>query len=254
MLATYQQDAHIGVLTLNDPDKKNAMGRDMAQAFAAAVAEAKASTARVVVVRGAGGAFSGGGDLAMLEWLGTIDGPRAEAFMHQFYGAFLCVSELKVPTIAVLEGAAVGAGLCMAMACDLRVVASGCKLGLNFSQLGIHAGMGATYLAPLRLGREHAADVLFTGRRFNGDEGAKMGLATRLVKDGAAEVEAMAWAAEIAKASPTAVQAMKRSLQLDQAALSRALEREAAAQAISYTTSDFKEGVLAAKQRRAAQF
>lgn len=249
-----EHQEYVAVITLDDAAKKNAMTAELGEAFATAVKEVAHSQARVCVIRGAGGAFSGGGDLTMLEWLGTLETTDSEVFMHEFYNRFLCVVDLPMPTIAAIEGAAVGAGLCMALACDLRVVAESSKLGLNFAQLGIHAGMGATYLAPLRVGAENAADLLLTGRRFDGKEAYRMGMTTRLVKDGEAEAAALGLAQQIASAAPTAVRSMKRTIAVDKAALQRALTREAAAQALSYKTADFREGVRAAKERRAAKF
>ena len=245
---------HVALVTLDDAAKKNAMTAELGLAFGEAIHKVSKSGARVCVIRGAGGAFSGGGDLTMLEWLGTLETTDAEAFMHEFYGRYLSVVDLPMPSIAAIEGAAVGAGLCMALACDLRVLAGGTKLALNFAKLGIHAGMGATYLAPLRLGHEFAAELLFTGRRFEAIEAQQHGMASRLVPDGRAEDTAMTLAQEIASASPAAVRAMKRTLAVDKAELQRALIREAAAQALSYKTKDFHEGVAAAKERRSPKY
>lgn len=245
----------VALLTLDDRPRKNAMSPALGDALRARVEGLKAlGDLRAVVLTGAGGAFSAGGDLAMLERLRSVSAAESRAFMRSFYARYLSITELAVPTVAAIEGPAIGAGLCVAMACDLCVVDAQAKLALNFVQLGLHPGMGATYLAPLRAGAQRGAELLWTGRRFDGAEAVRLGLALEALP--AAEVlpRALALAGQIAQNAPLAVRALKRRLGLDQAALDLALEAEAIAQAESYGSADLGEGLAASAARRAPVF
>ena len=151
----------VTLLTLNDPERLNAMTEAMGGAIQNAVTKLKDDAGiRAIVLTGAGRAFSAGGDLDMLVRMtqaGNADrgGPtRAahRAFMGRFYRMYLSVRDLAVPTIAALNGPAIGAGLCVALACDLRIVAREAKLALNFTKLGIHPGMAATWTLPRIIG------------------------------------------------------------------------------------------------------
>lgn len=245
----------VATVTLNDPRRRNAMTPELGDALAAAVARLRDEPGvRAVVLTGAGEAFSGGGDLKMLERLRAARFMEARAFMLDFYARYLSVTGIAVPTVAAVRGAAIGAGLCVALACDLCVVDEDAKLALNFAQLGLYPGMGATYLLPRRVGAQRAAELLLTGRRFDGREAARIGVALEAVA--AAEVlpRAQALAAQIARNAPLAVRALKASLGLDPAALRAALESEAFRQAESYGSADLGEGLAAAVERRAAVF
>jgi enoyl-CoA hydratase/carnithine racemase len=245
----------IARLTLQNAGKRNAMTLAMGDAFAAHV---RAINARndigAVIVSGEGGVFSGGGDLSMLDALRGQSRAECIAAMHRFYGGYLSVLDLTVPSIAAIEGAAVGAGLCLAFACDLRLVASDAKLAFNFMRLGLHPGMGGTFLAPHRLGPERAADLLYTGRRFTGSEAVAMGAALRHMPASEVQAQADALAAELALGAPLAVRAMKRNLSFDRDAFAGALQREAEAQAESYASWDLGEGIKATLERRLPAF
>jgi enoyl-CoA hydratase/carnithine racemase len=245
----------VATVTLNDPRRRNAMTPELGDALAAAVAGLRDDPqVRAVVLTGAGDAFSGGGDLKMLERLRGARFMEARAFMLDFYARYLSVTSLAVPTVAAVRGAAIGAGLCVALACDLCVVDADAKLALNFAQLGLHPGMGATHLLPRRVGAQRAAELLLTGRRFDGAEAARIGVALEAVEAGAVLARAQALAAQIARNAPLAVRALKASLAVDPAALRAALENEAFRQAESYASADLGEGLAAAAARRAAVF
>ena len=251
-----ERDEH-GVVTLilDDARRRNAMTPELGDALAARVRElVKDETVRAVVLTGAGGAFSGGGDLAMLERLRAASAAEAESFMLDFYARYLSITSLAVPTIAALEGPAIGAGLCVAMACDLCVVDEDAKLALNFAKLGLHPGMGATYLAPLRAGAMRGAELLYSGRRFDGREAQRLGLALEAVPASEVRGRAVALAREIASAAPLAIRGLHRTLGIDRAALARALAHEAREQAISYASADLGEGLRAATEKRTPRF
>jgi enoyl-CoA hydratase/carnithine racemase len=250
-----RSQGRIATLILDDAPRKNAMTAAMGEALEARVAELLAdANVRVVVLRGAGGAFSGGGDLAMLEHLRTVTPEESRAFMLAFYAKYLSLTTLAVPTIAVVEGAAIGAGLCVALACDLLLVDEKAKLAVNFASLGLHPGMGATYLVPRRAGAMRGAELLLTGRRFDGQAAVDYGLALSAHPVDKLLVEADALAKHLAESAPLVVRALKKRLGVDADALTQALEYEASEQAISYASADLGEGLAAARGRRPATF
>lgn len=255
MTVSLERQGAIAILTLDDPARKNAMTPALGEALAARVAELKDDgSVRVVVLRGAGGAFSGGGDLAMLERLRGETKEASKAFMLGFYASYLSILDLPMPTLAVVEGAAIGAGLCVALACDLVLVEDDAKLAVNFASLGLHPGMGATYLLPRRAGAQRAAELLLTGRRFDGRAAASYGLALEALPKADLHARAKALAESLANSAPLVTTALKRELGVDRGALQAALETEASEQAISYASADLAEGLASAREKRAAVF
>ena len=262
-LILHARDGDVVTLTFNDPSRLNAMTQAMGEAFRGAIAELAADASlRGVVLTGAGRAFSAGGDLTMIESRaaqGAESGPRGRGQirdgMRSFYQLFLSVRDLPCPVIAAINGAAIGAGLCVALACDVRIASAAAKLGLNFTQLGLHPGMGATWTLPRLVGPAHAAEILFSSRVFSGSEAAEIGLVSRAVA--AAEVlpAARALAAEFAAAAPLAVRGVKRALRRSaEASLEDQLSFEALEQAACFESQDVQEGLAAVRERRAAKF
>src|SRR5689334_10697034 len=164
-LRVERRDDGVAVLTLDNPDQRNAMSDAMTASWVAAVDELAADRdLRAVVVTGAGSAFCSGGNTGWIasEPDATVDHLRTR--MVAFYRAWLSIRRLEVPTIAAVNGPAIGAGLCVALACDIRYAVRGARLGAPFVKLGMHAGMAATYLLPNVVGEAHARDLLLTGR------------------------------------------------------------------------------------------
>jgi enoyl-CoA hydratase/carnithine racemase len=251
----------IARVTLNRPETRNAMTPEMGQEVAAAVDELNADAeVRVVVVRGAGKAFSGGGSLQALEQEATAASGGGERKGHglgggrNFYRAYLSVRRLEVPTIAAINGHAVGAGLCFALGCDLRVMQASAKVGMTFVRLGIHPGMAATWTLPRLVGPARAAELLYTGRLIDAQQALAWGLVNQVAsEDFDAVVETLA--REIATSGPVAVRAVKRTLR---GTLSRDIEEalglEADAQAMTFGTADALEGIRAIQEKRPPEF
>ena len=245
----------VAVVTFNDPERRNAMTNDMGAALQAAIDEVRADPdVRVVILTGAPPAFSAGGDLDMLAE--TARRAREEGIdpgMRAFYDQFLAVRGLDVPTIAAVNGHAVGAGLCVALVCDLMIVAEDAKVGLNFARLGLHPGMGGSWLLPARVGRQRAAHLLFTGDLVTGEQAAAMGMALETLP--AAEVlpRATAIAERIATAAPGVIRQLVDTLREDET-LDERLDREAAAQAVNFASDELAEGLAAARERRSPAF
>jgi enoyl-CoA hydratase/carnithine racemase len=246
----------IATLTLNRPDKLNALTHEMGDRVVEAVRALNADRAvRVLVVRGAGRAFSAGGDL---DWL-LENSRRSEAEnregMEAFYKKFLSLRELDVPAIAMVHGRATGAGLCFALGCDLRVASHDAIFSANFVRVGLNPGMGGSYTLTQNLGPALASELVLTGREVFADEALSLGLISRMVTPEDLEATAYALARQIAANAPMAVRHAKAALRLAQTEpLDVVLAREAAGQAECFASQDLVEGVEAARARRAPAF
>jgi enoyl-CoA hydratase len=264
LLLLERRDDGVAVLTFNDPARLNAMTEAMGQAIAATTAElAKDVSLRAVVLTGAGRAFSAGGDLDMISRMndaGKADpgGPtRADNrdFMGRFYRLYLSVRDLPVPTIAAMNGAAVGAGCCVALGCDFRIAAREARIGLNFNRLGIHPGMAATWTLPRLVGPAHAAELLYTGKLVDGEEAARISLVNRALPREDVLADALATAATIAECAPGAIRGSKRSLaDTAERSIGDQLDIEAHEQSLNYESTDLTEGLMAAREKRAPKF
>ena len=255
-----REDA-IVTLTFNDEARRNAMTRQMGEAFRDRVrALAGDPDLRAVVITGSGSAFSAGGDLDMIEDLARQarrGDARAsvQAFMRSFYELFLSIRSLPVPTLAAINGHAIGAGLCVALACDIRYIAREAKVGLNFTKLGLHPGMGASWTLPRLVGPAMAAELLYTSRVVQGVEAAAMGLASRCLPAAVVLSATLAVAREIAGCSPVAIRSLKKGLAHSPGVdLDAQLDFEAAEQAVCFESEDMLEGLAAAQERREPKF
>ena len=151
--------------------------------------------------------------------------------------------------------AAIGAGLCLALACDIRYAAEGAKLGVPFNKLGMHAGMAGTWLLPDVVGPAHARDLLLTGRVVEAQEALRLGLVSRVIDPGSFLDEVLETAAGIAATAPIAARLTKIALSDGgHADFESALQWEALAQPLTLATADLQEGIAAAKEKRAPRF
>ena len=210
---------------------------------------------RAVVVTGEGSAFCSGGDTS---WIAsdpdaTVDDLRRR--MLPFYRAWLAIRSLEVPTIAAVNGAAIGAGLCLALACDIRYAATSARLGAPFVKLGMHPGMAATWSLPEVVGPAAARDLLLTGRVVGADEALRLGLVSRVIDDAAFLDEVLAVAADVAATAPIASRLTKLALaDGGHATYDAALQWEALAQPVTLATEDLQEGIRAAREKRPPEF
>ncbi len=251
---------HIAVITLNRPDRRNAIDAEMVEAFNAVVQEIGArEDVRVVVVTGAGRSFCSGADFSALPALAQESGHTgilaSHAAIESLYRGFLGLGELQVPTIAAINGACVGGGLGIALLCDIRIVAERAKIGANFSRLGIHPGMGITGRLPAAIGYQSAAMMLFTGELIRGEKAVELGLAWEALDFEEVLPRAMDLAAQIAEAAPLAVRCIKRTLRNTSGRnVDDVLALEAMAQALLSQSEDAAEGVAASMQSRTPRF
>jgi enoyl-CoA hydratase len=251
-----RRDDGVVLLTLDLPDRRNAMTGELTAAWGETIAGMRGDrTVRCVVVTGAGSAFCSGGDLS---WIGespdmTVDAIRDR--MLPFYRTWLSIRDLEAPSIAAVNGPAVGAGLCLALACDLRYAARGARLSAPFTQLGMHAGMAATWLLPEAVGIAAARDLLLTGRAVEGDEALRLGLVNGVFEPESLLEETLAVAGRVAAAGPIATRLTKSGLRAGgHGSLEEALQFEALAQPVTFATEDLREGLAATKDKRRPQF
>jgi 2-(1,2-epoxy-1,2-dihydrophenyl)acetyl-CoA isomerase len=161
----------------------------------------------------------------------------------------------RLPVVAAVQGAAMGGGLGVALSADFRVASPESRFSANFARLGIHHGFGITVTLPFVVGRQHALELLYTGVRLRGEEAHAIGLCDRLVTSELLREDAVGLADEIATSSPLAVRAIRQTMRghlADQ--IREATAHEAAEQAKLFATSDFREGVSAAAERRPPRF
>jgi len=255
-LLVERRDDGVAVLTLALPERRNTMTAELTTAWAGTVAQLRGDrSVRCVVVTGQGSAFCAGGDVG---WIGSEPDASVDSLrerMLPFYRTWLSIRDLDVPTIAAVNGPAVGAGLCLAMACDLRYAAEGAKLSAPFTALGMHPGMAATYLLPQLVGLPAARELLFTGRVLSGVEAAALGLVNRALPAESLVEDVLAIAATVAAQAPIALRLTKVALAGGgHPTFEAALEWEALAQPVTLATADLQEGLRARSERRAARF
>ncbi|MBF4160698.1 enoyl-CoA hydratase/isomerase family protein [Nocardioides acrostichi] len=243
-------------LVLDNPGQRNAMSAPMTASWTRAVDEiAGDPSVRVVVVTGEGPAFCSGGDTS---WIASEPDASVDALrtrMTAFYRSWLSIRRLEVPTIAAVNGAAIGAGLCLALACDVRYAAAGAKLGAPFTKLGMHPGMAATYLLPDVVGQAAARDLLLTGRIVSDDEALRLGLVSRVLSPESFADDVVAAATQMAASAPIAQKLTTLALRgSGHGDIEAAVQWEALAQPVTLATEDLQEGIAASREKRAPRF
>jgi len=251
-----RRDDGVVLLTLALPDRRNAMTGELTSAWAATVASLRGDrSVRAIVVTGEGTAFCAGGDLSWIAESPDLDVNAIRDRMLPFYRTWLSIRDLEAPSVAAINGHAIGAGLCLALACDLRYAARGAKLSAPFTSLGMHAGMAATYLLPEVVGLARARELLLTGRAVDADEAERIGLVNGVVDADGLLDEALTVASRIASAAPIATRLTKAGLRSGgHPTLEDALQYEALAQPVTFATDDLREGLAATRERRRPSF
>lgn len=203
--------AGVMTITLNRPQRKNAFTLEMVDAWAAALRAARAdSEIRVVVVTGSGDSFCAGIDLTVLAELDPTGLARMQVLTERIHAVSRALRDLDKPVLAALNGPAVGAGLDMALHCDLRFAARSARVSAGYVRAGLVPGNGSCYLLPRLVGLPLALELLFSGRFVGAEEAERIGLVNRVCDDEALQSEAMAFAQEIAAQPPLVVSMTKR--------------------------------------------
>jgi len=254
----YEIRDHVAEITLNRPDNRNSMTPDLLRGLGDSVDRVKSDPdIRCVIITGRGKSFCAGADFksqgAQDSGGASYQAPHERSY--SIYAPFLSVLDIEVPTIAAMQGHAIGGGLGLAIVCDLRVANRDARYGANFVRLGLHPGMATTYILPRLLGVPKATELLLTGRFFSGAEAAEYGLANYAV-DGEQVIDrGRELAAEIASAAPVAVRWTKRSIYRGLDWDPRGAARyEAHEQSRTIETEDFREGVSALIEKRTPLF
>lgn len=246
----------VTTLTLNSPADRNALSAELVEELAQAVNEVTSDgQTRVLVITGTGKAFSSGGDVKSMMPPQGVGLEAMKTAIKEYYRKALCFLELPIPTIASINGHAIGAGCTLALACDMRIVSRQAKLGLGFVRLGLHPGMGTTYFLPRLVGTARAHQLLLTGDVISGEEAEQLGLVNRAVEAEELEAATRELSLKVARGPAVTIRLMKAALRqsplMDLAAV---LDYEAAAQTFCSQTEDLQEGIRAFMEKREPQF
>jgi 2-(1,2-epoxy-1,2-dihydrophenyl)acetyl-CoA isomerase len=247
-----ERDGAVLTITLNRPDVLNALNRAMHEQLSAALKEARSSDVRAVVVTGAGRGFCVGQDLTEFRESAGDIGERLRGSYHR---NVLALRALEKPVIAAVNGAAAGAGLSFACACDIRIAADGATFVPAFINIGLIPDSGGSYFVTRLLGYARAFEWLTSGRKLTATEAHGWGLVSEVVEDDRLHARAGEMATELA-AMPTRGVGMTKRL-LDRAGslrLEEQLELEAQLQAAATQSEDFAEGVAAFLEKREPRF
>jgi enoyl-CoA hydratase/carnithine racemase len=250
---TVRRGGHVAEVVFHNPPNNHAnvgLLRDLATALETLDAE---PDCRAVVLASDGKAFCAGADLAAREG-GGVGGSSADP-IREFYDQALRLFSCRKPVVAAVQGAAVGAGLGLAVAADFRIAAPEARFCANFTKLGYHPGFGLSHTLPRLIGAERAALMLLTARRFKPEEVIGWGLVDEIVPAEDLRPAALRLAAEIAENAPLALLATRATLREGLAeAVAAALVREHAEQAVLRQTEDYAEGVRSVGERRPGRF
>lgn len=244
----------VAVLTLNSSSTRNAMNIELTRAWNRVLDElSEDSEIRCMVVTGAGTSFCAGADLSWLDQGNpdtTID--RLRNRMLPFYESWLRPRRLPVPVIAAVNGPTVGAGVCLALSCDVRYASPDAVFSTPFIHLGTHPGMGASFLLAEAIGQSRAREMLFTGRELGAVQARECGLVSDVAEDVVAH--ALEVATKIAAAGPIAARLMKAGLEAAADGFEAAIRWESLAQPVTLTTEDIHEGIDAFRSGRRPRF
>jgi len=258
----------VAQITLNRPDSLNAMGGELMPLLGQYLEECTHdSSVRCVVLTGAGRAFCAGGDVKnMAAGSDGVSGERKHSPAADFARGVEGLREsqrrtsyalhtMPKPTIAMVNGHAVGAGLSLALACDIRIASENAKLGTVFRNVGFSGDFGGSYFLPRLVGMEKARLLYFTGEILSAEEAKRIGMVSRVVPHEKLEEETLALASQLAKGPALAYSRMKENLNRSwHADLGAMLDQEALNMRLSATTQDHREAAKAFVEKRTPSF
>lgn len=254
-LAQLSVQDELAHLTLDRPDKRNALSRELIDAVLEHLDEARDAGVRALLITGEGPAFCSGGDVAWMKE--RIDDPAAtRAALKQRLGPMIeALDTFPAPTVSAVQGAAIGAGLGLALACDVTLASEDAVLGATHARLGLTPDAGTSWYLTRAVGPKRALDMILSARTFSGQEAAEWGLVSEAVDADALDQVAIKHARALSQ-GPTQAHRTARQLVRDatQVPLREMLEREAEAQAAMYRTEDQTEGVEAFLEDRDPSF
>jgi methylglutaconyl-CoA hydratase len=240
----------IRTITLNRPERRNAMTQEMQTELIRALEETAAGSFRVLILTGAGEAFCSGLDLSELQAMQNKTAADHRTDAERIARLFLAIRELLIPTIAAVHGPAIAGGTGLAMVCDFTLATPASKFGFTEVRIGFVPALVSAFLL-LQVGEKRCRDLLLTGRLFDAAEAHQIGLVNEIVAHGELMIRAQSAAEVLLANSPESIKATKELL-IDQnrawvdAAINAALEANAA----SRETADFREGIAAFLEKR----
>ncbi|MCE9500211.1 MAG: enoyl-CoA hydratase/isomerase family protein [Leptospira sp.] len=242
-------------LSLDNPASKNSMTWEMGEEFYSKIEYLKTLNPlpACLIITGRNNIFSSGGNLEMLKGFAEKSVAENRERMFKFYNFFLSITTLPFPVIGAINGSAIGAGFALSLACDVRVFAREGKYSFNFVRLGIHPGMGSSYLTKELFGLDIAKTLLFMADTWSGDTAYEKGICYDVVAGSEVLQRANELAISICESSPIALRLLKKNL-YDQEKLADALRKEAEAQSENFVSEDFIETIRAIEEKRKPVF
>ncbi|MBV9897692.1 MAG: enoyl-CoA hydratase [Chloroflexi bacterium] len=242
----------VQTITLNQPDKLNALSAEMLRELSQAVRAAERDDAvRAVVLTGAGSGFCSGADISEF----STELEAGEHLRSTFNPLITRLHTLEKPVLAAINGVAAGAGLSLALACDLRFAASSARLVVAFIRIGLVPDAGLTYFLPRLIGPAKTLELAWTGDPIGATEAYELGLLNKVVPDDQVVSHAQELASRLATAPRKAVALVKRAVnQAHELPIERVLEMEAAYQTIASRDANFAEGLAAFREKRPPRF
>lgn len=252
-LVRVESKGDVSVVTVDRPEAMNALNREVLGEIGEALRDVRDAGARAIVLAGAGEqAFIAGADIDQMK---DMDPQEARSFSQAGHRVVETIEELEVPVIAAVDGFALGGGLELALACDIRVAAEGSAFGAPEVTLGVVPGFGGTQRLARVCGLGPGMDLVLTGRRIDAQEAEDIGLVTHLVEQGKAKAQALELAETIASNGPFAVELAKRTVRKGfDASPATADDLETEAFAACFGTEDQEEGMEAFLEKREAEF
>jgi len=252
------EDDGPATITLNQPDRRNAFSAEIHDEFVAAFEEIEGSDARCVVIEGAGGAFSAGGDVERMVDALEEDIPaddRARSLEQRTKEMMTALVDCPIPTIAVIDGPAVGAGANLAIGCDVQLASDRSVFGFVFRQVGLSVDAGTSYLLPRIVGENVAKELVLTGDIFGADRAADLGLVNHVYAADEFDEQVDEFVEKIVSGPPIALRHANRLVGEGlEKSLEQALTDEAVAQGIVFETYDHAEGVNAFLEDREPEY
>ncbi|QWC56337.1 2-(1,2-epoxy-1,2-dihydrophenyl)acetyl-CoA isomerase [Erythrobacter sp. 3-20A1M] len=252
-----EYDGALAVLTLNRPDRMNAVTPASIDEFRGALGEIPGKGARALVITGAGRGFCAGADLGGRDMGGnTKPGDATYRSLQEHYNpAMLALASLEIPVVTAVNGAAAGIGCSLALLGDLVIAARSAYFLQAFVNIGLVPDGGSTWLLPRMIGIPRAMEAMLLGERISAEQAEQWGLINRCVEDESVLNEAKAIANRLANGPTIAIGQIRQMVRSSQSMnLADALEQEADAQRIAANSADFAEGVMAFQAKRAPEF
>ncbi len=252
----YEVSEQIATITLDNPTRKNAFTLEMIDAWADALVQATEDDGvRVVITTGAGDAFCSGIDLSVLQQVEDVPLARKRMLTHGVHKVARAVERLDKPLIAAVDGVAVGAGLDMALMCDMRFVSRRARLSEGYIKVGLVPGDGGAWFLPRLVGPAKALELLLTGDFIDGEEAVRIGMANRVYDHTELHEQTRTFARQLCGMSPVAVGVIKRTVQQSASIdLRTSLDLISSHMAVVQSTDDYREAQAAFKEKRTPDF